>query len=363
MLSTIAFIFVLSVLVVVHEFGHFAVAKLLKVRVEVFSVGFGRKILKFKKKETEYRISLVPLGGYVKLAGDSPEEKREGKSYEFLSRSVSERAAIIFAGPVLNYLIAFLLFSVVFFAGVPALTTKIDGALENYPAKKAGLEKGDRVISVDGRKVKYWDELSSIIHNKINSDKMVLEVLRGEKIIEIDLVPNVEETRNILGQNIRVGLIGIKPSNETELLRYGFFKSVYMGADKVFQLTRLTYLGLYSMITGKMSVRESVTGPIGIFYITGEAAKLGFVYLLQLMAALSVSLAIINLFPFPVLDGGHLFFLLLEKIKGRPLSLRTQEIAARVGISILAALMIFVFYNDLIRFGIFEKVIGLFNKK
>ncbi len=363
MLSTLAFIFVLGVLVLAHEFGHFIVAKLMRVRVEIFSIGFGKKLFSIKKGETEYRISLIPLGGYIKLSGDNPEEKRDGQSWEFLSKSPGERAAIVAAGPVFNYLIAFLLFTLVFFLGVPNLTAKIGKLKDDYPAQVAGIHVEDRVLSVDGKKVEFWEELSAIIYEKTEGKEISIKIERQDKVLDLRLVPKVETTKNIFGDDIKIGLIGIMPSDETKILRFGLIASVKKGAKRIIILTKMTYFSLYRMAIGKMSVRDSLAGPVVIFKITGEAAKLGFIYLLQIMAALSVSLAIINLFPIPVLDGGHLLFLLCEKIKGKPVSMKVQEISTRVGLSMLIALMIFVFYNDLVRIGAFEKAFSFLTGK
>ena len=360
MLSALAFLFVLGVLVLVHECGHFLVAKLLRVRVEVFSIGFGKKLFGIKKGHTEYCISAVPLGGYVKLSGDNPEEKRDGQNWEFLSKTPGERAAIVAAGPAFNYLIAFILFSFVFFLGVPTLTAKIGELKDDYPAQMAGMQQGDRILSVDGKKIEYWEELSEIIYKKTEGRQVKLEIQRQDKIFDLSLVPKVEITKNLFGEDIKIGLIGVMPSEETKVVRYGILKSVGKGLERIIILTKMTYFSLYRMTIGKMSVRQSLAGPVVIFKITGEAAKLGFVYLLQIMAALSVSLAIINLFPIPVLDGGHLLFLLFEKIRGKPVDIKVQEIATRVGLSMLIVLMIFVFYNDLVRVGAFEKALKFF---
>ena len=363
MLSILAFIFVLGVLVFVHEFGHFIVAKLLRVRVEIFSIGFGKKLYGIKKGDTEYRVSLVPLGGYIKLSGDNPEEKRDGQSWEFLSKTTGERAAIVAAGPAFNYFVAFLLFSLVFFLGMPNLTAKIGELKDKYPAQTAGIQVGDRILSVDGRKVEFWEELSAIIYKKTGEKEISIKIRRQDKIFDLSLKPKVEITRNIFGDDIKIGLIGIMPSKETKIVRHGIIASIQKGTERVIILTKITYFSLYRMAIGKMSVRESLAGPVVIFKITGEAAKLGFIYLLQIMAALSVSLAIINLFPIPVLDGGHLLFLLCEKIRGKPVSMKVQEIATRVGLSMLVVLMVFVFYNDLVRIGAFEKALRFLNGK
>jgi regulator of sigma E protease len=353
----------LGVLVLVHEFGHFIVAKFLKVRVETFSIGFGKKIVGMRRGDTEYCISMIPLGGYVKLSGENPEEKRQNERWEFLSRSVGERAAIVIAGPVFNYIIAFLIFSFIFFAGVPTLTAKIGEVKKGYPGVAAGLRPGDRIVFVDGKTVQWWDELSALIHDKTDGTAVVLTVQRFHETFEIIVVPTVEVTNTLFGDAIKIGLVGIAPSEETKVLRYGLGMSCAKGAEHIVTLTKLTFLAFYRMSTGKMSVRDSIAGPVVIFKITGQAARLGFSALLQIMAGLSVSLAIINLFPVPVLDGGHLLFLMIEKLRGKALSVNVQEFAMRIGFSVLVVLMICVFYNDLDRVGFFEKFMLLFKGK
>jgi len=350
--SIIAFLFVLSVLIVIHEFGHFIAARKQGVKVEKFSFGFGPKLFGIKRGDTEYVISLVPLGGYVKLAGDEP-ACAEGKPWEFLSKSVGQRFSIIFLGPLLNYVLGFLLFWMVFFIGSPTLTNKVGDVLKDYPAHSSDIAKGDRIISVDGEPTKYWDELTEIIHNK-KEGKLVLVIERpvrsGVRTLEIDVTPKRREITDIFGKKRTISLIGIAPADETVDIRYGFFESFSMAGDRLFKLTRLTYKALLFMVSGKLSFKESVTGPIGIFVITSKVAEMGFIHLLQLMAILSASLAIFNLLPVPVLDGGHLLFLIIEKIKGKPLSVRFQEIATQVGLALLIALMLFASYSDILRF-------------
>ncbi|MBI4845347.1 MAG: RIP metalloprotease RseP [Candidatus Omnitrophica bacterium] len=363
MLATVSFLFVLGVLVLAHEFGHFIVAKFFKVRVEIFSIGFGRKILGIKKGDTEYRISLFPLGGYVKMAGDNPEEVRKGDKGEFLSKSPGERSAIVLAGPAFNYLISFLIFSFIFFTGFPRLITQLGEVKENYPAYEAGIKTGDRIVSIDGKEVEFWDDLSLIIHDKVENIPVKLRVERDEQVLEITVIPKVESVKNIFGEEQKIGLSGVAPSDESKIVRFPPLESIYYGAEQVVSLTKLTYFSFYNMIIGKMSVRNSLAGPVEIFRITGKEAEKGFVNLLHLMAVLSVSLAIINLFPVPVLDGGHLLFFLFEKIRGKPVGIKGQEVATRIGFSILIGLMVFVLYNDLSRIGFFEKVFNLFSSK
>jgi len=359
LLSLVSFLAVLSVLVLVHEFGHFIVAKRLGVRVEKFSFGFGPKIFSIKKGETEYIVSSIPLGGYVKMAGDEPWEKIAGEKWEYLSRSVGDRFRIIFAGPLLNYVLAFLVFSMIFMVGSPTLTTQIGGLMKDYPASRDGLAEGDIVLAIDGKPVKYWEDLTEIIH-KHTEGAMLLSIKRNDVIFEKHIQPIVRKTKDIFGSEVKIALIGVMPSQKIEKVKYGFLKSLEMGFMKIVQLTAITYKALWSILIGRMSLKESLTGPIGMFVITGQAAKLGFIYILHLMGILSASLAMFNLLPFPVLDGGHIIFLGLEKLRGRPLSLKAQEIITNIGVTLLIMLTVFIFYSDIIKFGLLEKVMKIF---
>ncbi|MEK7868390.1 MAG: RIP metalloprotease RseP [Candidatus Omnitrophota bacterium] len=361
MLSLVSFIVVLSILVIVHEFGHFIVAKRMGVRVEKFSIGFGPEIAGITKAETRYSISIIPLGGYVKLAGETGAEGVKLEKWEYFSRPVGERIKIIFAGPLLNYILAFLIFSFVFMAGSPTLTTKIGKVMPGYPAESAGLKTGDRILNINGKDVVYWEDVTKIIHAS-RSVEMKILVGRDTERINLLVMPKSQDMKTIFGSSKKISIIGIAPSDEVVYVKYGFLKSIYMGAERLWTLTYITCRALWASITGAIPVKESMTGPIGIFYITGQAAKLGLVYLLQLMGVLSASLAIFNLLPVPVLDGGHILFLIIEKIRKKPVSLKIQENITQVGMGLLIVLMVFVFYNDFMRFGIFEKAAHLWKK-
>lgn len=360
MLSAVSFIVVLSILVIVHEFGHFIVAKKTGVHVERFSIGFGPEILGITKGGTRYLISLIPLGGYVKLAGETEEEPIKGEKWEYLSRTVGERSRIIFAGPLLNYILAFFIFSFVFIIGYPTLTATVGEVLENYPGASAGIKPGDRILKINGHDVNYWEDVTRIVHTNKGSEIKLL-IKRDSGLIDVIVTPKPQEVRTIFGSKKTVGLIGIMPTNDVVYVKYGIIKSVYMGAKKLFMLTYLTYRALWASLTGAIPFKESITGPVGIFYITGQAARLGFVYLLHLMGILSASLAIFNLLPVPVLDGGHLLFLLVEKVRRKPLSHKMQESITQVGLALLICLMAFVFYNDFMRYGVFEKLSSLWH--
>ena len=361
LLSLVYFIGVLSVLVLAHEFGHFITAKRLKVHVQIFSLGFGPKLWSIKKAETEYRISAIPLGGYVKMAGDEPTERLEGKPHEFLSRSVGDRFKIIFAGPALNYILAFIIFSVIFMFGSPTLTTEVGGFLENYPAQKAGIMVGDKILSVNGKPVKYWEDMTAMIH-KHSGESIKISLDRNGAVIEKDIVPMVRKTRDIFGKETAITLIGVSPSQKIENVKYGVLESLGMGASKLVTLTLVTYKALWAVMTGSLSVKESMTGPIGIFVVTGQAAKMGLIYIFHLMGILSASLAIFNLLPLPILDGGHILFLAIEKVRGKPMSFKTQEIIANIGVAFLILLTVFIFYSDIMKFGIAGKIMSVFKR-
>jgi len=359
--SLVYFLIVLSVLVLVHEFGHFIAAKRIGVRVEKFSFGFGPKLFSVHRGDTEYLISAIPLGGYIKMAGDEPGESLTGKSFEFLSRSIWDRFQVIFAGPLLNYVLAFLIFSVIFMFGSPTLTTEVGSLLKDYPAEKSGLVVGDKIIKADGKGVKYWEDMTEIIHKHLEGP-IRLTVEKNGKISEIDIQPIIREVKDIFGKQTKIALLGIAPSQRIESVRYGFFESFSKGFKKIIDLTTVTYKALWSIATGRLSVKESMTGPIGIFIITGKAAQMGLIYLFHLMAMLSASLAIFNLLPLPVLDGGHILFLLIEKLRGRPLSVKVQENIANVGVGLLILLTVFIFYSDIIKFGVFDHIGKFFRR-
>jgi regulator of sigma E protease len=354
-MSIIIFIIVLGILILVHEFGHFIVAKRMGVRVEQFSLGFGPRLFGWKRANTEYTICAIPLGGYVKLAGDNPEEFK-GQPYEYLAKSVGQRTRIILFGPLLNYVLAFFCFWSIFFIGFPNLTCRVGGLVENFGAQKAGIRVNDLILAVDGQEVRIWQDLQKIIQNKTGDEVVRLSILRNSRELKLQARIKQQEIQTIWGQKKAIGLIGIKPADEFIKIRYGLIKSFFAGGERLIYLTGLTLKSLAWMALGRVSFRQSVTGPLGIFYITREAAHLGLIPLIQVVAVISMSLSIFNLLPLPVLDGGHLLFLLIEKIRGRRLSARTEKVITQVGFSIILLLIVFVFYNDLLKYGLFEKI-------
>ncbi len=356
MYTTSIFIITIGFLILIHEFGHFIVAKKLGIKVEMFFLGFGPKLFSFKKNDTEYGINLIPFGGFVKMAGDTREEF-QGKKFEFLAHPPIHRAAVIFFGPLLNYFLALVCFCVVFMVGYPVLTTTVGELMDNFPAKEAGILPGDEIISVAGAKVSNWDELQENIFGNKESTLNVT-VIRESEELEFIIRPKQEKVKNIFGQDETVGLIGIRPEENFITIKYGFLESVVLGSKKLVKMTAFTYEALFKMITGVIPVKESVTGPLGIFFLTKQAIELGFNYLVHVAAILSMSLAIFNLLPLPILDGGHLLLLGIEKIRKKPLSPKADEWVMRIGLSFIILIAVFVFINDISKFEVTDKIIN-----
>ncbi|MDD4909804.1 MAG: RIP metalloprotease RseP [Candidatus Omnitrophica bacterium] len=357
-MSLLIFLAVLSILVIIHEFGHFIMARKSGVKVEEFSVGFGKKLFSLKKKETEYSLRLVPLGGFVRLAGDDPEQCK-GADYEFLSKGVLTRAKIIFMGPLLNYILALVLFWAIFIIGYPTLTSKVGGFLDGFPAAASGIEKGDVITAIDGFTVANWEDMQSIIR-KAKSDHINVTLERGGEPLTKKVVLKKETVEDLTGRKREIRLMGILPSEDIVYVKSGFLGSFLRAAETLLALTSMTYQALWRMITGGLSVRESVTGPLGMFYITSKAASAGISALLHVMAVISMSLGIFNLLPFPVLDGGHITLLLVEKIKGSRISSKVNKMINDIGFTLIISLAILVFINDIIKFQVAEKLGGFF---
>ena len=354
-MGTLVFIIVLSILIIVHEMGHFIVAKSLGIKVERFAIGFGPKLFGKTVSGTEFLVCMIPLGGYVKMAGEERNECK-GNQDEFYSKPVGLRSLVVVAGPIVNYIFAFLCFCIVFFAGYPAMTTQVGELIDDYPAMKAGLAVGDRILSIGSKEMNNWEDVQKYISTS-RSSQLDMVVLRESKKRNILLVPVLKTSENIFGQKIESRVVGIKPKDDIVLLRYGAVESIARASEKLKDITFTTYKALYLMVTGAMSAKDAVTGPIGIFYIVKKAASMGFSYVMYIMAVISASLAIFNLLPFPVLDGGHLFLFGIEKIKGKPISQKTDEIVHRIGFGLIICLALFVFYTDFVRYGIFDKII------
>ncbi len=341
-------VLIFSALIVIHEFGHFLAARFSGVRVEKFAIGFGPALLKIRGKETDFLICVFPLGGYVKLAGDSRTEHK-GRQDEFLSQPPGVRMRIVFAGPLFNYLLAFVLFCTIAFLGFPYQDSVVGEVLEGFPAQKAGLQSGDRILAVNNQTVDNWTEMAKLIYR--SEEKVELTLQRNGETLSLEVPLQEKEVVDDFGRRRSESIVGIAASSDIKVVQYGFPQAILKGAETLLSLTFLIVKGFILMIAGVLPFRETVAGPVGIFFITSEAVKIGIVAILQLAAVLNVSLAIINLVPVPVLDGGHLLFFLVEKVRGRPLEERTEDILTRVGLGLICLLICFVFYNDIIKFG------------
>ncbi len=355
MMSLLIFIFTLGLLIVIHEFGHFITAKASGIKVDVFSIGFGPVLYRKKFQSFDFLICAVLWGGYVKLAGFSPEETKGLKS-DFLSKPLFIRGLVIAAGPLFNYILAMFLFILVFLIGFPVPSSRVGKLVDGYPAVASGIKEGDLILNIDGKDVKTWEDVSGIIHNT-EEGSLILTVLRAGEKKQFVLHPKREEKTDIFKKKHTLSFIGIRPSDEVVKLKYPFFEAVGKGVSSLFGFTWMTLKALGYVIIGALPLRDTFTGPLGIYYVTKQASHIGVAAVIHLMALLSMSLAVFNLLPLPVLDGGHIFFLMIEKIRGEPLSSRTEEIISRIGITFLIILVTLVMYNDVMRFGQ-----GLFKK-
>ncbi|MHB9073769.1 MAG: RIP metalloprotease RseP [Desulfobaccales bacterium] len=350
MITALATIIVLGVLVFVHELGHFLMAKLFGVRVDAFSLGFPPKLLHKQIGDTDYRLSVIPLGGYVKLFGENPNDEvpPELEPVSFSHKPLWQRFLIVMAGPTFNLLFAAVaLFLVFTFSGIPYLTTTVGGVKEGSPAAQAGLEKGDQVLSVAGQKVSRWEDLSRKIRG-IGEHPLTLSVKRGDRVFPVTLTPESMETTDIFGAKVSAVIIGITSGDQVATEHVGPFKALEQGVVYTWRLTWLTVESLYKLAARQVPLK-SIGGPILIAQVAGKQAEMGVSYLIQFMAALSVNLFLLNLLPIPVLDGGHLFFFTLEAIRGKPVEIKHREMAQGLGLMLILALMILVFYQDILR--------------
>jgi regulator of sigma E protease len=354
--SLLPTLIVLGTLIFIHELGHFMACKCVGVAVERFSIGFGPEIFHFQYKETRVSLSIIPFGGFIKPKGESLEEGQpeDLDPDAYLSKGVGAKAFIVSAGVIMNFVLAFVLFVAIFIMGRPILQPVVGELVDGYPAKTAGILAGDRILSVDGKAVDDWSALTLAILTH-PAGNIQLEVDRKGRVEFIDVEPRQEEVSAGGQGKQKVRRIGIKPSHEVEVVRTAPLPAIVEGGKAVWEFTALTYRVLWGLVTGQISFKN-IAGPIGIMAITGETAKQGITSLLQLMALLSVNLAVINLLPIPALDGGHLFFLMVEAIRRKAVSQAFQERLTQVGFVFLMGLMVCIVFNDVQNFGIATKV-------
>ncbi|MBI4620390.1 MAG: RIP metalloprotease RseP [Desulfobacterales bacterium] len=351
MVTAISAIVLLGVLIFVHELGHFIVAKISGVGVLKFSLGFGPKILSKKIGETEYLLSAIPLGGYVKMIGEEPGEEEKVSEDDldksFSHKSVLKRAGIVFAGPLFNIIFAVFVLSVIYMLGVPVLTTQIGDVVDRSPAYEAGIKKGDQIVAINGKEVSRWEDLTKIIQHS-NGEELAIKLKKDDSYYETKLMPTLFTDKNIFGEDVKIYKIGISVSDKFITERYNPFMAIVKGSQQTWFLVKLMGITIIKLIERTVPA-NTLGGPILIIQMAGKQAQAGISNFLFFMAIISINLGIVNLFPIPILDGGHLFFFLLEAIMGKPLSVKKREAAQQVGLVIIVLLIIFVFYNDLSR--------------
>ncbi|MHB1678984.1 MAG: RIP metalloprotease RseP [bacterium] len=367
----LAFIMVVSIIVVFHEFGHFIVAKILGVKVENFSLGFGPKLISKKIGETEYAISALPLGGYVKLMGEDPEEKLspEDEKRSFSKLSPFKKFLIIFFGPMFNFILALVILTIIFSAGKPVLKSVVGKVIKGDPAAVSGLKKGDIITSVNGKKLWKWTSVSRYIQkygkhtialgvkrpvNTINNNNKTVKESQAanktnySKTFFIHIKPKLISGFNIFKQKIKRYIIGIYPSNVSVNQSRNIFAAFYSGLKEVWFIIYITIFSVYMLIAGKIPSTD-LGGPIMIAQLSGRAASMGLSQFFYFIAVISVNIGLVNLFPIPALDGGHILFSFIEMIRRKPLSPKFQENAAKIGFALLIMLLLFVSYNDIMR--------------
>jgi regulator of sigma E protease len=361
----VPFLIVLTVVVFVHELGHFLVGRWCGVGVNAFSIGFGPEIVGFNdRRGTRWKLSAIPLGGYVKFAGDVngasvpdaeslSQMSAAERAVSFHHKSVWRRAAIVAAGPIANFLLAIAIFAAITYVnGRHILAPRVDALQAGSAAERAGFKPGDLVVSINGRSIGSFTEMQRIVSASAD-DTLTVVVDRNGRQVTLTAVPDLKEQDTPFGKQ-RIGLLGLQASKAPEDLahvNYGLLESVRLGTLETWYVIDRTFTYIGRLVVGRESA-DQLSGPIRIAQVSGQVANLGGTAgLVSLVAVLSVSIGLINLFPIPLLDGGHLLFYAIEALRGRPLSDRAQEIGFRIGLAIVVMLMLFATWNDIVHLG------------
>lgn len=348
--SAIAFIIVLGVLVFFHELGHFLAARLCKVGVQVFSLGFGPKIFKKKVGITDYCVCAIPLGGYVKMVGEEPGTtlSPEEISISFTHKTLLQKSMIVAAGPVFNFLLAIFIFYCLFqFSGVYLGKPEIGKVLENSPAQTAGIQPGDIIKQINHKDIESFEEVSLVI-KKSQGNPVDILVDRGGDLILLVITPELGTAKNEFEQPEERYMIGISVTGEPFHKTLNPIQAMGYSLEKNWEIVKLTLLSVVKIVSGSVS-SDNLGGPIMIAQMAGEQAKAGLKNFVFFIALLSINLGILNLFPIPILDGGHLLFFGIEAVIRKPVNERLRGILMQMGMALLVILMVFVFYNDILR--------------
>jgi regulator of sigma E protease len=358
----IPFLFVLTIVVFFHELGHFLVARWAGVKVLTFSLGFGPELVGFNDRHgTRWKLSAIPLGGYVKFFGDESEAStpssetlagmtEEERAGSFHHKKVGPRAAIVAAGPFANFILAIVIFTALFtFFGKPSTTARVDKVEVGSAAAAAGFQVGDVVTAIDGTKIDTFSDMQRIVSGRAG-EHLTFTVKRGEGTLQLEGTPELREVKDPFGNVQRLGILGITRQTapgDVVTERVDPATAVWLGVKETWFVIDRTLAYVSRIFTGRESA-DQVGGPLRIAQMSGQVATIGFGALIQLAAVLSISIGLLNLFPVPLLDGGHLLFYAIEALRGRPLSERAQEVGFRIGLGLVLMLMVFATYNDIL---------------
>lgn len=358
----IPFLFVLTIVVFFHELGHFLVARWNGVKILTFSLGFGPELIGFNdRRGTRWKISAIPLGGYVKFFGDESEastpsaaalgnmnaEEREGS---FHHKRVGQRAAVVAAGPIANFILAIVIFTCLFtFFGKPSMSAKVDSIQAGSAAERAGFQSGDIIKAIDGSAIDSFSDMQRIVGVKAG-EQLAFTVKRGDANVELKGTPELREVKDSFGNVHRLGVLGITratTAGEVTTERVNPATAFVLGVKETWFVVDRTFAYIGGIFTGREAA-DQIGGPMRIAQISGQVATIGLTALIHLAAVLSISIGLLNLFPIPLLDGGHLLFYAVEAVRGRPLSERAQEFGFRIGLGLVLMLMVFATYNDIL---------------
>src|SRR5205807_1670193 len=359
----IPFLFVLTIVVFFHELGHFLVARWAGVKVLTFSLGFGPELVGFNDRhETRWKLSAIPLGGYVKFFGDESEAStpasaeslagmtEEERAGSFHHKKVGARAAIVAAGPIANFILAIVIFTCLFtFYGKPSTSARVDKVEANSAAATAGFQVGDVVTSIDGSKIESFTDMQRIVGVRAG-ENLTFTVKRGDTTLQLQGTPQLREVKDPFGNVHRLGVLGITrqtAAGDVVTERVDPATALWLGVKETWFVIDRTFAYIGGVFTGREAA-DQVGGPLRIAQISGQVATIGLAALVHLAAVLSISIGLLNLFPVPLLDGGHLLFYAVEAVRGRPLSARAQELGFRIGLGLVLMLMVFATYNDIL---------------